>query len=71
MKNFIFKYQIQIKFITTLLFGTLAFIKWQNYNQSNNKVDLISFAFFSIAFVLNIFDVSYSRKKRIGSSSNK
>jgi divalent metal cation (Fe/Co/Zn/Cd) transporter len=70
MKNFFIKYRIQIKLVLTLLFGVLTFIKWQNYNQSNNKVDLISFAIFSIAFVLNIFDVRYTRKNKIDLNSN-
>jgi hypothetical protein len=52
------------------LFGALSFMKWQNYSEGNNEADLVGFGIFSIAFVVNIFDVRYSSKKKVGSSNN-
>jgi hypothetical protein len=57
MKNFFLKYQVQIKLILTILFGALAFIKWQAYKETNSKSDVVGFAIFCIAFVVNVFDV--------------
>jgi hypothetical protein len=70
MKNFFIKYRIQIKLVLTLLFGVLAFIKWQEYRANNSKTDLIGFAIFGLAFIINIFDVKYYSKKKVGSNNN-
>jgi hypothetical protein len=70
MKNFFIKYRIQIKLVLTLLFGVLAFIKWQEYSESNSKPALIGFTIFGLAFIINIFDVKYYWKKKVDSSDN-
>lgn len=67
MKNFFLKNQVQIKLILTILFGVLAFIKWQSYKQTNSKSDLVGFVIFCFAFVVNVFDVRYFSKKETDS----
>lgn len=70
MKNFFLKYRIQFKLILTLLFGVLAFIKWQEYSESNSKSALIGFAIYGLAFIINVFDVKYDLKKKVDSSDH-